>query len=161
MSSLFFLLHMTVKKSRGQTTTQNKSCCNAMFLKVLCSAGSNLDLIYWYQVRVRLNHTLLAQRCLRNHRRALRLHTTSSWEVTSTGLYWCPEVSDCTRMNRFHCFWRRTPTLQMDTGHTCPPGCASKGDKQTSNLKSAFFSSHKRVIPLKSVLFEPVTITSA
>lgn len=92
---------------------------------------SDLDLTFSSQLRVQLKQTLPAQQCPRNSKRMPKLLTTLSWEVISIGLCWCLEVSGCTLMNRSHCFCGRTPTSQMDTEPTCPPGCASKGEKQS------------------------------
>lgn len=57
-----------------------------------------------------------------------RLPTSSSWEVISTGLCWCPGASGCTPTNRSQCSWGRTRTSQTDTEPICPPDCASKGE---------------------------------
>lgn len=90
--------------------------------------GSDLDLPFCSQLQVKLNWTHPIEQCLRNSKRTPRTRTTSSWEVISIGLCWCPEVSDCTPTNRSQCFWGRTRTSQMDTEPTCPPDYASKGE---------------------------------
>lgn len=105
---------------------------------------SELDLTFCSRLQVSLKQTHPAQQCLRNSKRTARRLTTSSLEVISIGLCWCLEVSDCTPTNRSQCFWGRTPTSQMDTEPTCPPDCASKGEKQSRAAPYDYF--HYRLI---------------
>jgi len=78
------------------------------------------------QLHVRLKRPPTAPPC---PRRAARRPTTSRWGGISTGPCWCPAGSDCTPTNRSRCSWGRTRTSRTGTEPTCPPGCASKGEK--------------------------------
>lgn len=80
-----------------------------------------------------------AQPCPRKAKRVPRRPTTSNWEVTSTGQCWCLEGSGCTPTSRSRCSCGRTPTSQMDTEPTCPPGSASRGERHQEMEFFIFF----------------------